>query len=106
MERRRCQALLDADTDALAGMLSDDLTFMHANAVADDATALLRKMRGGTIVYHELKVSEEKVTDLGGAAILASRLTAEVSVGGARKSIDNRTLSIWRKETGGWKLIA
>ena len=105
-EAQRCAALLAADVDALAELLSDKLVFAHANATYEDKASLLTKMRSGNIVYQTLEVSGQRVIDLGGTALLVSRLTAAVTVGGARRAIDNWTLSVWAREDKHWRLVA
>lgn len=105
-EKQRGEALLDSDIDALSALLSDRLVFAHANAVYEDKASLLKKMASGTIVYKKLDVSEQKVIDLGDTALLISRLTADVTVGGQPRAIDNWTLSVWTREDGDWRLIA
>lgn len=105
-EDSRCQALLSGDVDALSELLSDRLVFAHANATYDDKESLIRKMGSGNIVYQTLKVSEQRVIDLESSALLVSRLTADVLVGGQPRSIDNYTLSVWTKESGDWRLLA
>lgn len=106
MERRRCNALLAADIQALAGLLSDRLVFAHATAKYEDKQTLLAKMETGNIVYNRLEITETQVVDLEETALLVSRLTADVSVGGQARKIDNMTLSVWSKESGRWQLIA
>lgn len=105
-ENQRCAALLAADVEALSALLSERLHFMHASAKADDKGSLLAKMRAGNIAYRSLVVDETKVTDLGSSVMLTSRLHAEVDVAGARKTIRNRTLSVWADEGGTWRLVA
>lgn len=105
-EKRRGEALLGSDIDTLSALLSDRLVFAHANAVYEDKASLLKKMGSGTIVYKTLDVSEQKVIDLGDTALLISRLTADVTVGGQPRAIDNWTLSVWTREDGDWRLIA
>lgn len=105
-EERRCQALLDADVDVLAELLSERLRFGHANAVYDDKASLLQKMGSGTIDYRSLEVSGQEVIELGDTALLVSRLTADVLVGGQPRAIDNWTLSVWTREAGDWRLVA
>ena len=105
-ERRRCETLRAGDAATLAGLLSDRLIFGHANAVWDDKASLLAKIEAGTIIYHSLEVSEERVVELEGATLLLSRLTADVTVAGRNRSIDNRTLSVWANEQGTWRLLA
>jgi len=106
LEQRRCGALLAADVEALAPLLSERLVFMHANALPDDRASLLEKMRGGRIVYRTLSVSEEMVVDLGEVALLHARLSAAVEVAGQPRRIENRTLSVWAREEGTWRLLA
>ena len=105
-EAQRCAALLAADVDALAGLLSDRLAFAHATAACEDKSSLLAKMAAGNIAYQTLEVTEQRVIDLGETALLLSRLTAAVTVGGAPRAIDNRTLSVWTREGGEWRLVA
>jgi len=102
----RCKALLAADVESLAPLLSERLQFGHANAIYDDKKTLLEKMGSGKIVYKSLDVTGQKVVDLGDSALLFSRLTASVLVGGQPRHIDNWTLSVWVNESGEWLLIA
>jgi len=105
-EEQRCAALRAGDAKALEGLLSERLRFAHATALYDDKPTLLSKMESGNIVYKSLSVTEPEVIDLGDTALLISRLTADVLVGGNPRAIDNRTLSVWVKESGTWRLIA
>lgn len=106
MEQRRCNALLAADVEALTDLLSDRLVFAHATAKYEDKQTLLAKMETGNIVYNTLEITETRVVDLSDTALLVSRLTADVTVGGQPRKIDNMTLSVWGKESGQWRLIA
>ncbi len=105
-EAARGAALLAADIDALAELLSERLVFAHATAAYEDKASLLAKMRSGAIVYNTLAVSGQRVIELGDTALLVSRLTASVTVGGQPRSIDNWTLSVWTLEDGSWRLVA
>lgn len=105
-EARRCKALLEADIGALDSLLSERLVFAHATAKYEDKASLLQKMGAGTIVYKTLDVTQKQVIDLGDSALLISRLTADVLVGGQPRSIDNMTLSVWTREDGDWRMVA
>lgn len=105
-EAQRCAALLAADAEALAGLLSERLVFAHATAAYEDKSSLLQKMASGNIAYNTLEVTEQRVIDLGDTALLLSRLTAAVTVGGQPRAIDNRALSVWAREGGEWRLVA
>lgn len=105
-EKRRCQALLAGDVDALGSLLSERLIFTHANATHDSKASLIAKMRLGTIVYQSLAIDQETVIELPDTAILSSRLRAVVDVAGTTKTIRNSTLSVWAREDAEWRLVA
>lgn len=105
-EQQRADALLSGDVEALSRLLSERLVFAHANATHEDKVSLLKKMGSGNIVYNTLDISEQRVIDLGETALLFSRLTAAVSVGGQPRAIDNYTLSVWANEGDDWRLVA
>ena len=105
-EAQRGKALLASDVDALAELLSDRLVFAHANATYEDKSSLLKKMASGTIKYQTLAVTEQRVIELGETALLVAPLTADVTVGGAPRAIDNWTLSVWTLEGESWRLVA
>lgn len=105
-EQARCAALLDRDVAALSNLLSDRLVFTHANALSEGKDAIVAKMKAGSLVYRSLDVTDQQVIDLGDTALLLSRLTALVTVGATDKRIDNRTLSVWTREEGHWRLIS
>lgn len=105
-EKQRCNALLAGDVEVLDQLLSERLVFAHANATYEDKASLLSRMGSGNIVYNTLQVTEPEVVDLGDTALLVSRLTADVTVGGTPRAIDNRTLSVWVREAGEWRLVA
>ena len=105
-EHRRWKAMLDADWDALASLLSDRLHFMHSNARSDGKASLLDKLRRGAIVYHRITGEDIAVTAFDGVATMTMRFTTDVSVGGARRTVDNKTLSVWVWEGGAWRFFA
>jgi hypothetical protein len=106
-EKRRCDAMLASDHDALAAVLDPCLHFSHATGVVDDKAALLAKMAAGRIHYAGIAWSEEKVTPLApDAALLTGRMTTDVRVDGVDKRLNNRVITVWGKTGGDWHLIA
>lgn len=106
LENRRCAALLENNLDELGLLLSQRLTFGHANAAWDDRETLLTKLKGGAVRYLSMEVVKPKVIDLGNVALLTSHLKAHVLVNGAERKLHNSTLSVWAHEDGVWRLLA
>jgi ketosteroid isomerase-like protein len=105
-ERRRVSAMLGGDAAAMDPLLSDRLTFVHANGGADDKPALLAKMRGGAIVYHSIAWADQKVDARGAVAAMSGVMTLEVTVGGVDKTLHNRAILLWERDAAGeWKLF-
>ena len=43
---------------------------------------------------------------VGDTAIVVGRMTADLTVQGTRKTIDNLALAVWTKDGGEWRLLA
>src|SRR3546814_6729724 len=64
-EDRRFGALSSSDIDTLAPMLADDLTYVHANGLAEDKGEFLRKIVSGERRYLRFVArSEEHTSEL------------------------------------------
>ncbi|MDG2001806.1 MAG: nuclear transport factor 2 family protein [Novosphingobium sp.] len=106
-ERKRCDAMLANDNEALDALLDERLQFSHATGAVDDKPAYLAKMAAGRIVYTSIDWSEGTVIALGDeAALLTGRMVNSVTVEGAEKQLKNRVITAWAKSDGEWRLVA
>jgi ketosteroid isomerase-like protein len=48
----------------------------------------------------------ERVEVVGDTAVVVGRMTADLTVGGTPKTIDNLALAVWTRATGDWQLLA
>jgi hypothetical protein len=104
-EDARYQAMLDADLDALDRLCADELSYAHSSGVRDTEPEYFAKIRGGHYDYHRIDHPVERVEVLGDTAIVVGRMTADLSVEGVRKTIDNLSLGVTRTSDG-WRLLA
>ncbi len=106
-ENRRCVAMLANDTAELDKLLDPRLSFSHATGQVDDKPAYMTKMAAGRIIYLSVAWSEERVIELSPvAALMAGRMTSNVTVEGVEKRLDNRVLSAWVLDGANWRLAA
>lgn len=106
-EQRRCAAMLQNSADALEPLLDPRLHFSHATGVVDDKPTLLAKIASGRILYTGIAWSEDRVIELAdNAAILAGRMTTDVTVEGTEKRLNNRVITVWTKSGEDWLLTA
>jgi hypothetical protein len=105
-EDRRYRAMLDADLAALDALCHDQLSYAHSSGVRDTKQEYFEKVRSGYYDYHSVDHPVERVEVVGNTAIVVGRMTADLTVQGTRKTIDNLALAVWAKEDGEWRLLA
>jgi len=96
-DRRRRDAMIAGEPDTLAALLDDELVWIHSSGKQDDKTSFLGKIAAGGVVYLELEVSDDSVTDCGDVLVHRGNLFGRASVGGRDKALRNRFLSVWRR---------
>jgi ketosteroid isomerase-like protein len=105
-DRRRRDAMIAGDADALAGLLADELVWTHSSGRKDDKAAVLDKIASGTTDYYELEVSDDVVSSHGELLIHHGTLLGRVSVDGREKALRNRFLSVWKRSNDRLELLA
>jgi hypothetical protein len=105
-EDRRYWAMLDADIATLDELCADELSYAHSSGVRDCKAEYLGKVASGYYVYRRIDHPTERVEVVGDTAIVVGRMTADLTVGGTAKSIDNLALAVWVRVPGDWRLLA
>jgi hypothetical protein len=106
LEDRRYQAMIDADLETLDRLCADELSYAHSSGVRDTKDEYFAKVRSGYYDYHRIDHPVERVEVVGGTAIVAGRMTADLDVDGGGKTIDNLALAVWARTAEGWRLLA
>jgi ketosteroid isomerase-like protein len=104
-EDRRYQAMLDGDLEALDALCADELSYTHSNGVRDTKAEYFGKLREGYYVYHRIDHPVERVEVAGDAAMVVGRMTADLTSGGVRKTIDCLAIAVWTRSGNGWRLL-
>jgi ketosteroid isomerase-like protein len=105
-EDLRYRAMIDADLAALDRLLDDRVSYAHSSGVRDTKAQYLEKVRNGYYDYHRIDHPVERVEVVGDTAIVVGRMTADLTVDGTRKTIDNLALAVWARTAAGWRLLA
>jgi ketosteroid isomerase-like protein len=106
LEDRRYQAMIDADLETMDRLCAEELSYAHSSGVRDTKQEYFEKVRSGYYDYHSIDHPVERVEVVGDTAIVAGRMTADLTVQGTRKTIDNLALAVWAKDGGEWRLLA
>jgi hypothetical protein len=102
----RYQAMLDADLPGLDRLCAEQLSYAHSSGVRDTKAEYLEKVRTGYYVYRRIDHPVERVEVVGDTAVVVGRMTADLTVDGTPKTIDNLALSVWTRTAGDWQLLA
>ena len=105
-EDRRYRAMIDADLATLDRLLDDRVSYAHSSGVRDTKAEYLEKVRNGYYVYRRIDHPVDRVEVVGDTAIVVGRMTADLTVDGTPKVIDNLALAVWTRTAGDWRLLA
>ena len=105
LEKKRWQAVLAGDWDALASMVHENLAYTHAHAKVDSKDSYLAGLRSSTGRILSAKRSDEQVCLLGDTAFIAGALDSDFATAGVVKQVRVRFTSIWTKTPAGWKFV-
>lgn len=107
LEQERCSALVAADLDVLARLVSDDVVHVHANGKADDKAAYL-SMVETQIRFIDVTRHSIDVRVYGEVAVATGRLdqTIEMRDNGQRMDMKVTTTQVWRQRHGGWQQVS
>src|SRR4051812_49444329 len=96
----------DADLTTLDELFADELSYAHSSGARDTKSQYVEKVGSGYYVYRRIDHPVERVEVVGDTAIVVGRMTADLTVQGTRKTIDNLALAVWTKDGGDWRLLA
>jgi hypothetical protein len=106
MERRRYEAMRQADIAVLREVLDDLLVYAHSNSVTDDKESYLAKVQAGYFRYESIAIEEQGTLVLSDVALLRGRMRAVGLLNGSPLTLDNRFLAVVRNSGGQWRLLS
>lgn len=106
-ERRRGEALVAGDFDALLSLLSPTLSHTHMPGNTQDLEAYMRFTRED-IVFLDIGRSDLDVRLFGSTAIMTGRMDSVIRIVASQQVVTPRSqvLQVWRRQDGGWLLEA
>ena len=100
----RFAATLKADVDALAAMMTDDLTYTHSSGVTETKAEFLQGLRTGKYLYRSIEVRDRRVRVHGDAAVVSGRCHIVIEPGGKRTDIDLYFSELYVRQGGAWRM--
>ncbi|MDB6167910.1 MAG: hypothetical protein JWM88_774 [Verrucomicrobia bacterium] len=103
----RVMATISGKTDRLAPLLSEALTYAHADGRVQSKAEFLNAVKLGRIKYEAYDYDDVKVTRVTeDVATMTGKAHLRASVGDVRVEFALKFLSVWRREDGAWRLFA
>jgi ketosteroid isomerase-like protein len=106
LENERYEAIIAGSFDRFADLAHPDLIYTHSNGVVDTLDSYLTKCRDGYYVYHAIEHPIDEIRIVGDVALVVGEMNGSITSGGIAKTLKNKCLAVWIKETGHWKLSA
>ncbi|KWX25292.1 hypothetical protein AFM11_03095 [Mycolicibacterium wolinskyi] len=105
-ENARYEAALRADAAGFRELACPEMTYAHTDGSRDTLDVYLDKLTSGTLKYHTIEHPIAQVLVAGDAAVVVGDMRADLTVRGARKTIDTSAIAVWVKREQQWQLLA
>jgi ketosteroid isomerase-like protein len=102
-EQRRA-ATVSGDADRVGSMMTDDLTFTHANAVVETKAQFVDALKSGRLRYRSITDQDKHVRVHGDTGIVAGTCRIVVNASGTEIDIRVRFTELWVKKDGSWRM--
>lgn len=103
----RVMATIAGDTNRLAPLLSDALSYGHSNGRAQTKEEFLEAVRSNRVRYEAYDYEETQITPVApDLALMTGTARLRATAGTERVAFRLRFLSVWRRESGNWQLRA
>ena len=107
VESQRVRAMIASDVPTLDGLLSDDLTYTHADGRVQRKVELLAALHSGAMKYLGMEHEDVRVVAYGDAVVLTGRSRLTVQSGDGREMIfPVRFTLVYVNEGGQWRMVA
>lgn len=103
-EKRRL-ATLNGDANTVASMMTDDLTFTHANAVVETKEQFIDALKTGRLQYKTLTDEDRQVRVNGTTGVVSGTVHIVVDASGTEYDLRVLFTELWVKEGDTWQMM-
>lgn len=105
-EQARFDAMKARDTVALHRFLSDDLVYIHSNALRENKSDHIRSIVSGKIVYQSMDREGTTVRIFGETAITSGEIHVKGIISGNPFDVKMLYTAVYRKKKQRWQLVS
>lgn len=106
-DKARIAAMVAGDGAALAGLMSDQLRFVHSDGRVESKADYVKNLMAGDTQYADAKTSQLETMQVDPDVVVVLGLQEmRKRLGTEWSEVKLRYLAVWRNETGVWRMIA
>ncbi|GGP00735.1 nuclear transport factor 2 family protein [Wenjunlia tyrosinilytica] len=106
LENRRFRAIVEGDLADFRDLAHPDLAYTHSSGTLDTLDSFVEKCESAFFVYHHIDHITDSVTVVGDTAVVIGDMCVDMTAGGMRRELANRSLGVWVRVEGEWKVLA
>ena len=107
LDTARLEAMRRSDGAGLAKIFSDEVVFIHSDGRSESKTDYIKNLTAGDTAYSDLKTTDvtarQITTDV---IVLSGAQEMKKRLGPTWSEIKLRFISVWRNESGVWRMVA
>lgn len=100
------KAIVDADKNTFASLVSDKLSYGHSAGFVEDKKVFIDNLVSGKSDFVSINLSNQTITISDNNAIVRHKLDAVTNDGGKPGEAHLLILMVWQKKAGKWILLA
>ena len=100
------QAMVDGNGARLLELMSDDVTFGHANGVVQTKMEFVKTVVDKTEVFKSIALKDHKIEISGEIGLARHTFDSDLTFMGKDMHLTLSIIMVWRNEDGRWRLIA
>ncbi|OUY06239.1 nuclear transport factor 2 family protein [Acinetobacter populi] len=105
MEKNRFNSLINKQYDHFAAICDQNLRYVHTSGAVDDLSSFMNKLQAGYYDYQQIDYDIVNVIEMQDCIIVVANFHANLLVDQKPRTLQNRALSIWKKEQEQLKLM-
>lgn len=105
LEKQRFNCLINKQYEQFAALCNEDLRYVHTSGTVDDLPAFMKKLQAGYYDYQDIDYDIINVVNMHDCVIVIANFHANLLVDGQARTLQNRALSIWKKQQEQLKLM-
>jgi Domain of unknown function (DUF4440) len=104
-ELARFKAMTQKDTQAIKGLVSKDLIYVHSNGLTETYPDFLHSVGAGGILYRSIVPESAQIVRWRRTAVINGTIQVGGELKGSPFNVKLKYLSVYRKQHGHWRLV-